>query len=197
MLSKRFSIVPEGPAGDEPISWTELADHSRIDSTGERTLLEGYITRAREVAEVYSRRSIVRQRFRLMLDEFPAGGEQIEIPRAPLVDVSAVEYVDGDGDVTTWDTTNWQVDIYSEPGRVKPTNGRAWPTVHSYQLNAARIHFLAGWEPDEVPPRIKQAITLLAAHWYEHREATADRAPREVPYAFSVLMGTADTGELW
>lgn len=197
MLSQRFSVIADGAPGDEPVTWTELADHLRIDSTGERELLEGYISRARELAEVYTRRSIVRQSYRLLLDEFPAGGAALEIPRAPLVDVSAVEYVDGDGNTTTWDSTNWQTDIYSEPGRVMPTAGRSWPTVATYTVNAARILFLAGWTPEETPGRIKQAISMLAGHWYENREATAERVPREIAFSWRVLLGTAETGELW
>lgn len=197
MIQQRYSVTPTGPAGDEPVTWSELADHSRIDSTGERPILESLISRARELAEIHTRRAITLRSYRLWLDEFPAGGDALELPRPKLQDVSRVEYVDGDGDVTTWDSTNWQFDQHAEPGQIKPTNGRAWPTVHSHTLNAARIDFTAGWTPEEVPERVKHAILMLAAHWYEHREAAAERVPQEIAFSWRVLLATAETGELW
>ena len=40
-----------------------------------------------------------------------------------------------------------------------------------------------------VPQSIKQAILLLAAHWYEHREGVADGvSPKEVPLAVESLL---------
>lgn len=196
MILTPFALVADGPAGAEPVATSDLAAHLRIDSTGEYTLLTGLITAARELAEPRARRALVQQRYQLVLDDFPAGGDALELPRPPLVSVDAVEYVDGDGTVTTWDSTNYQADTLREPGRVMPTAGQSWPSVGDHQLNAARIHFTAGPTPDEVPQRIKQAIQMLAGHWYEYREDTAEVAPRSVPFAFDVLVGSAHTGDL-
>lgn len=35
---------------------------------------------------------------------------------------------------------------------------------------------------DPVPPSLVQAVLLLAAHWYEHREGASEGAVREIPF---------------
>ena len=45
------------------------------------------------------------------------------------------------------------------------------PSVNTDRLDAVRIAFDAGYgAADAVPQAIKQAILMIVAHWYEHRE---------------------------
>ena len=47
---------------------------------------------------------------------------------------------------------------------------------------------------DDVPDKFKQGITLLAAHWYENREATiSGTIIRDIPYGVRELVMPART----
>lgn len=49
--------------------------------------------------------------------------------------------------------------------------------------------FIGGTLPDPVPPAMLQAVLMLAAHWFETREAAvAGSAPASVPYGVGELL---------
>ena len=58
-------------------------------------------------------------------------------------------------------------------------------------LNAYEIAFTAGYgdEASDVPAPIRQALKLLVAHWFEHREPVVlGEAPQEVPATIASLL---------
>lgn len=198
MITQRYSLTELSPALDEPVSWSEFAEHSRIDSTGDKDLVEALLQSARELYEVHSRRTVAARSFRLALDKFPNGARALTLPGPPLIAVEGIEYINGDGDVTTWDSTSYQVDTWSEPGRVRPTGAQSWPSVKVNTLGAARILFRAGYPtPEEVPERVKAAIRLLTAHWYENRESVVvGQVGTELAFTWGTLVGSDHTGEM-
>lgn len=50
--------------------------------------------------------------------------------------------------------------------------------------------------PDDLLPAVKQAVKLLAGHWYQNREAVAEGSMAEVPLAVNSLIGAARWGRL-
>ena len=81
--------------------------------------------------------------------------------------------------------TDYQVDVYSEPGWIMP-GANGWPAIMD-TINAVRVRFVAGYEA--VPPAIKQAVMLLAAHYYENRESVVlDVKPTVLPQAVDALL---------
>lgn len=58
--------------------------------------------------------------------------------------------------------------------------GTAWPT------GAAEILVQAG-EP--MPETVRHAVLLMAAHWFNQREAASNDDLREMPYACTALLG--------
>lgn len=127
-------------------------------------------------------RALGAQTWDLILDEFPASG--IRIPLPPLQSVTYVRYVDPTSGLET-DATGYTVDTASEPGWVMPPDG-GWPTTMA-TVNAVRVRFVAGYTT--VPPAIKHAIMLLAAHYYENRESVVlDAKPTVLPQAVDALL---------
>jgi uncharacterized phiE125 gp8 family phage protein len=96
---------------------------------------------------------------------------EILVPRPPLISVSSITYVDGNGTTQTLSAAAYKVDTDSEPGRITPAYGYCWPTTRA-EINAIAITYVAGYATRAaVPASIKQAMLLLIGHWYENREA--------------------------
>jgi uncharacterized phiE125 gp8 family phage protein len=178
-----------GAPAVEPISTDEAKSQIRVDIADDNTLIDTEIAAAREFLEQAMRRAFITQTWRLSLSAWPAGNE-IEIPRPPLQEVSSIVYTDSDGNPTTWSTEAYIVDTDSEPGRVVLAYGESWPSVTLSPANPIQITFVAGYgdAADDVPEFIKQAITLLLAHWYENREAISEGLLREIPLGVESLI---------
>jgi len=157
----------------EPVTAAEAKLHCRIDAAehAEDTYVGTLITAARQYAETFTRRALVQQTWKYQLDEFPADDEPIQIPLPPLSSVSWVKYYDSAGTYTTLSDSSYVVDIDVEPGRIGLASGCSWPDVYD-QVGALEIQFVAGYgsASASVPAAIRQAMLLLIAHWYEHRE---------------------------
>lgn len=161
------STLITAPAA-EPLSLVEAKSHLRADGTDEDALISSLIAAAREQVQTVTRRALVTQTWSLKLDSFPA---LIEVPRPPLITVASITYVDVGGDTQTLAASRYTVDADSEPGRIVPVYGDAWPATRSVP-NAVTVQFDAGYgAAADVPQPIKQAMLLLIGHWYEHREA--------------------------
>lgn len=150
--------------------------HMRVINIGDETLdaaetqyIQDLITTARETCEDYQNRAYLTQTWELWLDYWPA---VLKIPRPPLQSVDSIKWYDIDNVEHTINSDDYFVDAKSEPGRVIPNAGKAWPA----SLRAAAgicVTFTAGHDSAaKVPQRYKQAILLLVSEWYENREAT-------------------------
>jgi uncharacterized phiE125 gp8 family phage protein len=155
----------------EPVTVAELRTHSRIDDiTEEGPLLVRLIKAARRWCEAFLSQSMVNTTFDLTLDCFPAW--EIRLPRCPLQSVTSITYIDANGDSQTVSSSDYIVDTKTKPGRITPAFGDSWPSTQS-RINAVTVRFVAGYgaAASAVPDEWKQAILLLAGHWYGNREA--------------------------
>lgn len=174
------------PPEKEPVTLEEVKQHIRVDYSEEDVLIKGLITAAREHCEVFLRRAIVPQTWEMTFDSFP---ERIRLPRPPLQRVDSIIYRDETGTENRLDPTDYIVDTDEEPGVVLPAPGKNWPSFIPYPTNAVRVRFMAGYPPDEVPGKIKQAIKILVGTWYENREAYVVGARvSQVPFAVEALL---------
>jgi uncharacterized phiE125 gp8 family phage protein len=104
---------------------------------------------------------------------FYGGG--VFLRMAPVSAVNSIQYLDPEGVLQTLDPSKYIVDLASEPARIYPAYGLAWP-ITRWQNNAIQIGFTAGYSADAslVPRRAKQAIRLLGSAWYWNREASSE-----------------------
>jgi len=164
----------------EPVTNTELKDHLRLDQTTfaeQQSLLDNLIKVARAWVEDVTNRQLLQGTWTLYLDEFPGSADTpIRLIKVPVVSVTSVKYLDTDGTQQTWAASKYRVDKESEPGRIYPAYGEVWPTARDIS-NAVEVAFVAGYaSAGAVPQGIKHAILMLAAHLYEHPEATVPGA---------------------
>jgi uncharacterized phiE125 gp8 family phage protein len=175
----------------EPISSAEAKLHLRVDISDDDNLITALIQTAREVAEDISRRALITQTWKLILDEFPKGDE-IAIPLPPLQSVTSITYKDQDGTASTFSSDDYIVNTDTEPGKVVLAYGASWPSTTLYPTGAITVQFKAGFgdASTDVPEKYRQAMLLLIGHWYENREAiaTTGAVPKEVPFGVEALL---------
>ncbi len=175
------------PPASEPITIDDLKAHSRIDGTDEDAYLQQLITAAREHVETVTGRALITQTWDQWHDRFAS---EHKICRSPLQSVTSIQYVDTSGNTQTVSTSTYTVDTAAVPGVVRLAYGQSWPSTRD-EANAVTIRFVAGYGDDgkDVPMPIRHAILLLAAHWYEFREAVViGGTPLSVPMAFDTLI---------
>lgn len=159
------------------------------------------IEAAREIAEDYVKGTFVETLWELSFAEFPPSmwtPTGVELPMGPVIDVVEMSYVDTDGARQVMDVTALQVVRYSAPPSVLPAFGQYWPNNVQGSVGSIRIRYLAGYRSqgspagaDKVPKKVKQALRMMVAHWYENREAVATETrqiPTVMPFGFERLL---------
>ena len=160
--------VTDGP-DTEPVTLAEAIEFLREDEDlAQSDLIEGLIAAARQWSEEFLGRALVNTGYTMTLDRFH---DVIYLPRSKVQSVSAIRYIDENGDQQTLATSKYRVDSKSLVGRITPAYSECWPTIRPV-INAVEIDFVAGYgeDADAVPAAIKQAIKYMVTHWYEIRE---------------------------
>lgn len=187
-----MALICLEPPVVEPVTLSEAKAHCRIDVEDDDALVAALISTAREHLERISRPQLAMtaQRWLFVADAWPTSNT-IELRPYPLLSVVEVRYTDAGGVETTIAPSEYQVDTYSQPGRLHMVNG--WPSATLAPLNGLEIEFTAGYGVDVLSPplALRQAVLLLVAHWYENRELalTTGAIPKELPFAVKSLMG--------
>jgi len=88
------------------------------------------------------------------------------------------------------DTADLFIDEKSEPARICLAYGKSWPSTTLRSYNSICVTFACGYGTagSDVPEKIRNAILLLIAHLYEHREAVSDKQLNSVPFAVEALL---------
>ncbi|WP_420411280.1 head-tail connector protein [Roseibium sp.] len=173
----------------EPVTVEEMRAHLRLNGSDEDNSLAGFLKAARSHIEQSTRRALISQTWRLYLDGWP-GGRIVRLPVCPVLSVDQITVYDTDGNASQLATDDWQLDRSVQPERVKIKLGAGLPVN---QLMAAEIDFTAGYGATaaDIPEEFRQAVRLLAGHWFEHREAGSDLAVASLPQGLDRLLSTA------
>lgn len=172
-------VLTSGPPL-EPVTVAEAKAHLRVDGTAEDTLIASLILTSRLHLETALGLALVTQSWRMLLDRWPSTKE-LELPLRPLQSLDEVRVISAAGDPTIIATDGYYADVASVPARLVRT-GAIWPQP-GQAANGIEIDFTAGYgdAANDVPAPIRQALLLLVAHWYEHRD------PIEVGAADTVI----------
>lgn len=184
------------PPTSEPLTVAEFKSHSRIDISTDDALVGIYIKAARQAAENWTRRAFVTQTWDYTLPDFPL--DAIELPIQPVQSVTSVTYLDSTGTSTSLVTgspqaANYDVTTDGSRALIFPKYGDTWPTTRPHG-NTVTVRFVAGYSvtasPVTLPWDLKQAVYLLAAHFYENREpvVVGQVAISELPMAVEALL---------
>lgn len=182
----------------EPSSATvavaDMATHLRITGSADNAYLTALEAAAARYCEQYCNRAFVTQSWKAVADEFPDETpgdfpEAFLIRLGDLISVTSLKYYDTDGVEQTLSSSEYIVDRYADRIRITPAYGEVWPTAQE-RAAAITITLSVGYgAASAVPEIIKSAIKLLAAHWYENREAViTGTTVAETPFAVKAIL---------
>lgn len=196
----------------EPVTLADLKSWLRVDITDDDSLITDLGIAARELVEDITGRRLINQTWAMFADEFPTSrpsvrsqvlnamnliqlpfvDRDIEIPLGPCTGITALKTTDANGVTTTFDPANYVVDTKSEPARLVLKDTSDWPdpTVGLQEAISIEVDFTLGYGADgsAVPSRLKTAIKMLTAHWYNNREPVSDLKLSPVPDSVDALL---------
>ena len=163
----------------EPVSLAEAKAHVRVDHDDEDAAVLRLIGAAREACERHTGRAFITQGWKLWRDGWPCAAKRaLELPKPPLIAVSAVAAYDRSGAEVPLSSDAYIVDSLSVPGRIVLKQSTILP-VSLREANAIAVSFEAGYGANaaDVPRAIRGAILNLVGFYYEQR----GNAPAEPP----------------
>jgi len=175
----------------EPVTLAETKAHLRLEIADDDALIGGLIKAARECVESATNRKLISQRWRVYEDKIPSPPE-FSLPFAPVQYTEWVRLWDSANNGIVLSVTAYFTDAIGEPARVFLKD---IPAATLRRYNAVEIAFTCGYGAagTNVPEPIRQAVKLLAAHWYENRIAVADAGQtrfEELPLGVQYLLAS-------
>jgi uncharacterized phiE125 gp8 family phage protein len=183
------------PPACEPVSLLDAKQHLRVDTTEDDFYIERLIETAREYVEIATDRSMITRQLRMSCDRFPS---VIELPKPPAIqkpDDVLILYRIGDTDQLRLESSDFRVDYDSEPAMIHTRYNGFWPSPVS-DSNSVEITWWAGYgdDPKDVPGRMRHAVLMLVAQYYERRLAADAMGSGEVPYGVEALLSASKWG---
>jgi uncharacterized phiE125 gp8 family phage protein len=159
-------ILIGGPAV-EPVGLAEMKAHLRLDHDAEDDLVAGLVKAARLMVEAASRRILVEQHWRLVLDRWPREAS-LTLPLAPLIAVDRIAVAGADGEETELAPESYDADPLSDPPRLVLTASLPAP---GRPRRGIAIDLRAGFgaAAEDVPSSLRLAVKILVARWFENR----------------------------
>jgi uncharacterized phiE125 gp8 family phage protein len=160
------------PPALEPVSLADAKHFLRVEHDNDDDVIAALTAAARVHVEAQTRRALIDQTWRLTRDVWPASGRLPVLP-VPLQEVTAIRVFDADGMPHLLDVETFAIDRVSAPAVLAFARGA--PPAPGKLTAGIEIDIVVGCgdEPDAVPAPLRQAIRILAAHWYENRGVIA------------------------
>ena len=139
------------------------------DDSIQDDILDLFVAMATQCGENCTNRSFVTQDWIQYFDSFDCA---LRLGRGKVQTVSAVKYLDANGDEQTLSAANYVTDLVSEPARIQLASGGTWPTIDDVP-NAVRVEFSAGYgdEPANVPAELRLWLLRCVGYLNENRQA--------------------------
>lgn len=186
------SLVRIADPAATPVSVSDCKAHLRILHSDEDALITGLLNAAVAYVDGHGvlGRAMVTQTWRQTVGQNPG---TVRLQMAPFQSLAAVKYFDTSGVEQTATLSDFDVFGGADSTTVSPKPGFSWPTAQD-RPDAIAIEYVAGdGDAGDVSAGIKQAILMLVAHWYEHRETAVEKSQSEVPFGFKELLNVERT----
>lgn len=176
-------MITSAPPSVLPVSlYTALRQMRAL--TEDADMVSFYLQAATERVEDYTGRALISRSFTLRLPSWPSlaysGGLRgavpsslfLELRRSPLVSVTSVKYYPEDGGAqATLNSSNYKVHTFRTPGGIEFNDKGADLPALAIREDAVEVVFVAGQGTLEhqISPLLRQAVLLLARHYYDNR----------------------------
>ncbi len=178
-----MSISQISPPSAEPITLSELKDHLRITDANEDALINGALVAAVRAIEARGSLALLTQQWRLTLDAVP--DETVILPLSPMTSIDVVTVIDTAGAPQILAAALYET-APGSPGRLRPAG--PWPNPGP-RLNGVQIDFTVGYANAAATPEpLKQAVKILAAHFFQAREVAQEERLYSVPQSVDALI---------
>jgi len=178
------------PPAPNPIPLSEFAAHLRLghgftDDGSEDALLDLYLRHAMAVVEARTGQALVARPYILQVAGWNRRGYLV-LPLGPVTAIDSIRFVRAGG-IVELSPGEWAL----EPGRTRQrltgARGGALRAVPHGAL--AELEFTAGHAPvwAEVPGDLRQAVLMLAAHYYENRHGELGEEAALPPAVAAIL----------
>lgn len=172
------------------ISLEELKERLRVDHSDDDSDIE----MLREAAtEMFEERAMVVLRPTGYSLSLPGFMSCIQLPVYPVRAVTAITYVDEDGNQQVVSDTDYSVAETAEGATITFAGGWTRPTVNSDAPYPVTVAFEAGYDDPyrtesgkRLKAKIVVAVSALVDHWYHNRSAVSDPMSR-TPLSFETI----------
>ena len=171
----------------EPLSLAETKTHLRIDTNDEDAFIASLITTARLQVEAAFNMALITQRQQWLADAWPEGGV-VELPVRPLQSVDAIRLRDDKDTAHVLDPAAYTVDRASNVPRIALLTGDQLDPGMPLNGIEADVTVGFGAAANDVPQDIREALLLLTAFWFEHRDPADTGHACILPEAVSALL---------
>lgn len=156
------------------------------DDGAQDAVLELYLRAAMAAIEARLGRALLAREFSWSVQSWREEASQ-RLPVGPVRTVASVTLVAADGSEEVADPETWSVLRDSQRPRIVGRFGRSLPRIP--RAGRAEIRFSAGFGEawDEIPSDLRQAVFLLATHFYENRADTG-AVSGSMPFGVLVLI---------
>lgn len=184
-----MTLILTAGAATEPVTLADAKAHLRLDGTAEDMLVASLIVTSRLHIEQALGLALITQGWSWLIDAWP-DSNVLRLPMRPIQSITAVRVYAEDGSADALASQSYLLDGAGAPARLVLRRGHIWP-LPGRGASGIEIAFVAGFgaTAETVPAPIRQAILLLVAHWYEHREPTDLGSPSApIPTSVSNLL---------
>lgn len=169
-------LIEETVVPDTALPLADFRAHLRLgsgfgDDTLQDPVLASFLRAALSAIEARTSKILIERGFLWSLTKWTGVDAQV-LPVAPVSELTRVSLVAKDGSETDIDLATLRL-VRSLQQPCVVALGTMLPTIP--RGGNADLRFKAGWGPDwaDLPPDLRQAVMLLAAHYYEFRAETS------------------------
>lgn len=174
-------------AAEMPVLLGEMKSYLRTGDAEEFDVVTCLRT-ATDLVEKMTGRSLIT---RTLKKTFDCWESPMRLDRSPVTVVDSVKYDDADGNEQTLATTEYETELSGLTALVQRLPTVTLPTLDSAQtLGRVRVQYQAGYgaNPDDVPEPLRQAVKMLAVHFFIERQAIGPAAMAAIPLGVDLLI---------
>jgi uncharacterized phiE125 gp8 family phage protein len=168
-------LIEETTVPDEALPVEDFKAHLRLGTsfgqeTTQNEVLAGFLRAAMSAIEARTGKILITRNFSWSVTGWRDSDAQV-LPVAPVTMVTGVSLVDREGTQSDLPGERYWLERDSQRPRLRAV-GTSLPSIP--QNGSAVIEFEAGFGPlwSDLPADLKQAVMLLATHYYEYRNET-------------------------
>ena len=179
-----MSITDIDPPPIEPVTLAAAKEFLRIDHDHEDALIADFITAARERVEMMARLTFISRR--RAYSTAKSCTSRLFINHSPVKHIHKISLIDGADNSLDIPMSELYINKRARPASLE-TRKRALFSDYAADPAAIVVELEAGYgaSPEDVPMQLRQAVLLLVAQHYEHRD---EALKRPVPMLVDALL---------